>query len=81
MTLRERIRRPLPSTTFLVNDAGDVSLHNAYLSMLLYKFPVFYFTFFQYFIYHFSNDRKREVVYRPKDTTLHLSPVSICGII
>lgn len=26
-------------------------------------------------------DRKREVVYRPKDTTLHLSPVGICGII
>lgn len=28
--------------------------------MLLYKFPVFYFTFFQYFIYHFSNDNASE---------------------
>ena len=44
----------------LVNDAGDVLLHGAYLSMLLYKFPVFYFTFFQYFIYHFSNDNASE---------------------
>ena len=26
-------------------------------------------------------DRKRGAVYRPKDKTLHLSPVSICGII
>ena len=77
--------------------------------MLLYKFPVFYFTFFQYFIYHFSNDNASEAgagklsiqglagsraitvvsldcqyqltLGERLDKLLHLSPVSICGII